>query len=139
MTTPLDKLLHWYETLSPETLGGIAAFYGPDSRFRDPFNDVRGTDAIRRIFLHMFQNTEQPRFTIKDRMAQGRQGFATWIFTFRLQGKEYVVEGSSHLFFDDDGLVTMHRDYWDAAEELFQKLPVIGLPVKWLRKRFAAH
>ncbi|MET3106813.1 hypothetical protein AAKU67_002656 [Oxalobacteraceae bacterium GrIS 2.11] len=33
-------------------------------------------------------------------------------------------------------MVTDHRDYWDAAEELFQKLPLIGAPIRWLRRQF---
>jgi hypothetical protein len=32
-------------------------------------------------------------------------------------------------------LVTLHRDYWDAAEELYEKLPVVGGAMRWLKKR----
>ena len=138
MTTNLDKLLDWYTTLTPETVRRVAEFYGPDAHFRDPFNDVRGAPAIHRIFEHMFEVTDNPRFTIKDRMLQDNQGFATWIFEFDLRGKHYSVEGSSHIWFGPNGLVTAHRDYWDAAEELFEKLPLIGKLVHFLRKKFSA-
>jgi len=43
--------------------------------------------------------------------------------------------GSSHLRFNSDGLVEYHRDYWDASEELYEKLPVIGFVLKALKKR----
>ncbi len=138
MITNLDKLLDWYATLTPESVRRVAEFYGPGAHFRDPFNDVRGTSAIERIFDHMFDVTDNPRFIIKDRMLQDNQGFATWIFEFDLRGKHYTVEGSSHIWFGPDGLVTNHRDYWDAAEELFEKLPVLGKLVRHLRKRFSA-
>lgn len=29
----------------------------------------------------------------------------------------------------------MHRDYWDAAEELYEKLPVLGDLMRWLRRQ----
>jgi hypothetical protein len=29
----------------------------------------------------------------------------------------------------------MHRDYWDAAEELYEKLPVLGGLMRWLKTR----
>jgi hypothetical protein len=29
----------------------------------------------------------------------------------------------------------MHRDYWDAAEELYEKLPVLGSVMRWLKAR----
>jgi len=138
MTTNLDKLLDWYTTLTPETVRRVAEFYGPDAHFRDPFNDVRGAPAIERIFNHMFEVTDNPKFIIKDRMLQDNQGFATWIFEFDLRGKHFSVEGSSHIWFSPNGLVTVHRDYWDAAEELFEKLPFIGRLVHFLRKKFSA-
>jgi hypothetical protein len=31
--------------------------------------------------------------------------------------------------------VAVHRDYWDAAEELYEKLPVVGGVMRWLKKR----
>ena len=68
---------------------------------------------------------------------QGAQAFVTWRFEFALKGKAYVIEGGSHLQFNDAGRITLHRDYWDAAEDLLQKLPLIGGPIRWLRKRFA--
>jgi steroid delta-isomerase len=35
-------------------------------------------------------------------------------------------------------LVDVHRDYWDAAEELFEKLPFVGRLICLLRKKFSA-
>jgi len=49
-----------------------------------------------------------------------------------------VVRGSSHLKLAADGRIAWHRDYWDAAEELYEKLPVLGSLMRWLRQRLAA-
>ena len=136
--TPLDKLLRWYETLTPQSIDNIGQLYHPDAHFRDPFNDVRGVASIRAIFAHMFVTTVNPRFVIGERIEQGDQAFVTWTFEFSLKGKAYAVAGGSHLKFDNCGLVVDHRDYWDAAEEFLQKLPIVGGPIRWLRRRFAA-
>jgi len=32
----------------------------------------------------------------------------------------------------------LHRDYWDAAQELYEKFPVIGWVLRHLRKRLAS-
>jgi len=29
----------------------------------------------------------------------------------------------------------VHRDYWDAAEELYEKLPGVSVLMRWLKKR----
>ena len=133
--SPLKKLLHWYETLSPETLGQVAQLYRADATFKDPFNEVRGIAPITAIFAHMFATTANPRFVIGETIEQGQQAFVTWVFHFSLKGKDYSIVGGSHLAFDEEGLVRLHRDYWDAAEELLQKLPVIGGPIRWLRRQ----
>jgi hypothetical protein len=134
----LDQLLNWYATLTPHNVGRVAQFYASNAHFRDPFNDVQGVVAIEAIFTHMFAHTEQPHFIIGERVVQGRQAFVTWVFAFHLRGKLYEIAGVSHLCFDDYGKVVSHRDYWDAAEELLQKLPLIGKPIRWLRGRFKA-
>jgi len=36
---------------------------------------------------------------------------------------------------DAQGRVTLHRDYWDAAEELYEKLPWVGGLMRWLKRR----
>jgi hypothetical protein len=138
MNTRLDELLSWYESLSPQTLAHIRQYYAPDAHFRDPFNDAHGIEDIQTVFRHMFEHTEDPRFVIQERFLYGGQAFVTWLFAFRLQGRKYVVEGASHIRFDSEGLVLDHRDYWDAAEELLQKLPVVGWPIRWLRRRLSA-
>ncbi|WP_273429164.1 nuclear transport factor 2 family protein [Chitinibacter tainanensis] len=132
----LAAVLAWYASLSPATLARVAEFYQPQARFKDPFNEVVGHAGIEAIFQHMFATTEGPRFIIGEQLVDGRQAFVTWVFEFSLKGQLYAVTGSSHLVFGADGLLRLHRDYWDAAEELLQKLPVVGAPIRWLRRQF---
>lgn len=134
---PLKKLSAWYSSLTRASLDDIAQFYAADAYFKDPFNEVTGRNLIKNIFVHMFASTQQPRFVIMDMLEQGDAAFLTWKFLFTLRGRDYTVLGSSHFRFNQQGLVVFHRDYWDAAEELWQKLPIIGGLVKWLRRRFA--
>lgn len=134
--TPAQRLGAWYGALSPQSLREIGAYYAPQARFKDPFNEVQGLAAISRIFEHMFANTDGPRFVIVNTVEQGCQAFISWEFHFVLRGRAYQILGGSHVFFDAAGLVTLHRDYWDAAEELWQKLPLLGPLVRWLRRRF---
>lgn len=135
--TYLNTLTIWYATLSLDTLPDIRHLYAPNASFKDPFNEVIGVDAIEKIFIHMFTTTEHPRFVFGETIQQEKQAFLTWTFIFTLNAKEYTVKGGTHLQFDDAGLVIMHRDYWDAAEELWQKLPIIGVVVRWLRGKFS--
>lgn len=134
----LDRLVEWYETLTPQTLERIAELYAHDAHFKDPFNDVTGRTAIRRVFTHMFETTEAPRFRVLSRVAGEGEAFVTWSFSFRAARRALEIRGATQLVFDARGKVVEHRDYWDAAEELYAKLPLIGAVLRWLGRRFAA-
>jgi hypothetical protein len=48
-----------------------------------------------------------------------------------------VIQGASHLRLDGQGRVAQHRDYWDAAEELYETLPIVGTLMRWLKRRIS--
>jgi ketosteroid isomerase-like protein len=135
------RIVALFESLAPEHVAGLGAFYAPDARFKDPFNDVRGVAAIQRIFAHMFTALDGPAFAVRDIVVEGDQCFVTWDFMFRLRRfsrEPQIVHGASHLRLAAGGLIAEHRDYWDAAEELYEKLPVLGPLMRWLRRRAAS-
>jgi hypothetical protein len=72
-------------------------------------------------------------------VAEGGQCFLSWDFMFRFKrfarDAEQVVRGGSHLVFGADGRIALHRDYWDAAEELYEKLPAVGALMRWLKRK----
>ena len=135
----VDRLVSFFELLSPDNLPQITAVYAPDAWFKDPFNEVRGLAEVHRIFSHMYQALDHPRFVVTNQIVDGSQCFLTWDFEFHFKRFDratlQTVRGGSHVKFNDKGLVEFHRDYWDAAEELYEKLPVVGGLMRWLKKR----
>jgi hypothetical protein len=135
----IDRLCVWFESLSPQSLAQLGDFYAADARFKDPFNEVWGVPAITRVFEHMFRSLHEPRFVVTRRIVDGAQCFLVWEFHFRFRrfdtNTEQVVHGGSHLQLAEDGRVSDHCDYWDAAGELYEKLPVLGRLMRWLKRR----
>jgi hypothetical protein len=134
-----ENLATFFETLSPQSVTQLHTIYDAQARFKDPFNEVQGLSAIERIFQHMYVALDQPHFVVTGQVVDGAQAFLTWEFRFRFKRFDtttlQAVRGASHVVFNEQGLVTMHRDYWDAAEELYEKLPVLGGVMRWLKKR----
>ncbi|OSZ64024.1 nuclear transport factor 2 family protein [Hydrogenophaga sp. IBVHS2] len=134
-----ERICHYFEHLSPASLGEIDRLYTADARFKDPFNEVRGTAAVRGIFEHMYVSLHEPRFVVTQRIVDGAQVFLAWEFHFRFRRfdteRPQVIRGGSHLQLADDGRIADHRDYWDAAEELYEKLPLVGALMRWLKRR----
>lgn len=139
MPERVDALVRFFETLTPQSLGELERFYAEDCRFKDPFNDVRGRDALRAIFAHMFEQLDAPRFIVRDRVVDASRVLLIWDFEFRFRRRErektQTIHGASLITFDAAGLVVTHRDYWDAAEELYEKLPVVGTLLRWLKQQ----
>lgn len=134
------RLVALYETLVPDDLPGLRGVYADDARFKDPFNQVQGVAAIAGIFGHMFAKLDHPRFQVIGIVADGDEVVLTWDFSFRTRGAgaaALCIHGASHVQFNGAGQVQSHRDYWDVAEELYEKLPVLGALMRWLKRRAA--
>ncbi len=136
--TRVQRIIELFETLRENDVTRLAESYAPGARFKDPFNEIAGVAQIQHVFAHMFVALDAPRFVITEALAQGNQAFLSWDFHFRMKrfsGAPQVIRGSTHLRFAPDGRIVMHRDYWDAAEELYEKLPLIGALMRWLKRR----
>ena len=139
MEQAVTRLVALFEHLTVADLPEMGRYYATHAHFKDPFNDVQGLAAIQGIFGHMFEALHEPRFVVTNRVVQGPHCFLTWDFLFRFKSFQQdtlqTVRGASHLVLDEQGLVTLHRDYWDAAEEMYEKFPVVGGVMRWLKKR----
>ena len=133
----LQDVIRFFESIDPGTVSRLADVYTDAASFKDPFNEVVGIEAITKIFSHMFEQVDEPRFVVTGSVLQGDQAFLTWDFLFRMKRfsrEEQCIKGATHLRFADDGRVCLHRDYWDAAEELYEKLPVLGNLMRGLKR-----
>ncbi|RBA23033.1 nuclear transport factor 2 family protein [Herminiimonas fonticola] len=134
----LERVVQFFETLTVQSAQTqLPLIYAADASFKDPFNEVRGLTAITPLFTHMFVQVENPRFLITTHVLQGNQAFITWDFLFHMKRyarAEQCICGATQLRFNDAGLVEMHRDFWDAAEELYEKLPVLGSLMRILKR-----
>ena len=133
----LEQLIRFFEQIDPSNVSQLSQVYTPDAFFKDPFNEVSGIDAITHIFQHMFDQVDSPRFIVTNSVMQGEQAFLTWDFLFRMKrfsAEEHCIRGATHVRFAADGRVNFHRDYWDAAEELYEKLPLLGSLMRALKR-----
>lgn len=137
----LEGFQAYFEQLTPESVRHLDTVYAPDAYFKDPFNDVRGIAEIRRVFDGMYEAMHEPRFRIVETLLEGDRAVLVWDFSFRIKrfkpDAEQTIHGLSLVRFGPDGRVTLHRDYWDAAGELYAKLPLVGPLMRYLARRMA--
>lgn len=130
------------ETLSPAALDRLDEVAAPNIHFRDPFNDARGLPRVRQVFAALFRDVDEPRFRIVHSACSGKVCFLRWHFTCRprtlARGHPWLIDGVTELHFDDGGRVVEHLDYWDSGHYVYERVPLFGLLIRFIRKRLAA-
>ena len=131
----------YFETLSPASRDTLRELAHPDIRFVDPFNDVRGIDKLLAVFDHMFETTKNPKFVTEPPIVSGKTAFIKWRFTCTVDNRFYrkamTIDGLTEVRFDEADLIIAHIDYWDAAGQLYEKLPLLGGLLRAIRRRLA--
>lgn len=130
---------NYLESLTPESLPDLPKYVTENVRFRDPFNDVHGVEAMERVFRHMFDNVAEIDFAVQHTVCEGDVCLMQWRLRGVLMGKPWNVEGASALRFAPDGRVAEHVDYWDAARGFYERLPVLGWLVSRIRRSLAVR
>lgn len=146
MTQPIqpeiDRIVTYFETISVAALDQLDTAYSDVATFKDPFNDVQGIEAIRAVYAHMFATLDNPRFAVTGRWLAAGSVVLRWDFAADgLRGRRaapIAFTGLTLLELDAHGRIQAHRDYWDAAEEVYEKVPVLGAMLRLIKRRMRA-
>lgn len=139
----LDRFCAFFNKLDKTCTEKLVEIYTKQVTFIDPLHRIEGRKALEAYFGTLYENVTSCRFIFHDRQRQGDTAFITWTMELvhpRLDGGQTVtVEGCSRLDFADDGSgrVIYHRDYFDAGAMLYERLPVIGTAVRYVKKQIA--
>jgi steroid delta-isomerase len=134
----LKSIQFEYEHIQIDRVKQLVEHYDINATFKDPFQEVHGRDAIIHIFEKMFTQLNNPSFKVISAMPQGLEASLLWEFKFgfkRWDQSPQSLKGVSWLKFNEAGLITSHIDYWDPAEGIYEKLPLIGSLMRFLKKQ----
>lgn len=135
----LEAYCRLFEHLTADRLDELRGLCAADVRFVDPFNEIAGIDRYIALYAHMFRTVDAPRFRIADRALGTRSGFIRWRFTGRFRGRDVAIDGVSEVLFDPaTARISAHIDHWDAAAQVYSRLPAVGAGIRVLRRLFAA-
>jgi steroid delta-isomerase len=131
-------LLFFFQSLSEDELKQCDVLFSTVVHFKDPFNDVRGIAAVKRIFQHMFDLCEVSRFEVHDCCGHNGQGYIMWTFHYKVKGRgeQRTIKGMSHVTFNVEGEVTEHIDYWGSGKQIYEFMPMIGWLLRQVRELF---
>jgi hypothetical protein len=118
----------------------LSLLFTPDGSYHDMFYGAfTGRAAIRDMLARFHNDGERFRWQMFDPVADGRTGYARWLFSFdsrrpATRGRRVVIEGVGH-FSLDAGLIRRYEDMARSAECLVSLgLPddaIVGVARKW--------
>ena len=135
-----EKITHFFETLHSETsMDSFKSIYDDKVSFKDPFNAVEGIVSVYGIFAHMYRNLDNPRFVIIEYMDKENVIYVKWDFHFAFKGQkdESSFEGVSRLQMNKQGKIISHVDFWDAAEHMYEKMPIVGSLLRFIKRKIS--
>lgn len=133
-------IVTFFGSFSPASLGRLSEIYAGNASFVDPFNEVSGIAAIRHVYADMYAQLADPRFEVLQSISEQGRCVLTWNLHFRRSGSEqaHCIHGASVLQLDEEGRIVTHRDYWDPSRQLYEHVPVLGILMRYIRRKLSA-
>ena len=134
----VERYVAWWQGL-PGTLDQTETMFAPDGRFVDPFGDVQGAGAIRRHLEKAYGRMSDVAITVSDRAMGDRAAYLRWSFSLRFgrSGPSRTIIGMSEVHVDETGRVTLHYDHWDAASQVYERVPLLGALLRAAKRKIS--
>ncbi len=131
----------FFETISKETsIESYTDLFDLNVCFEDPFQKVIGIEEVYHIFQHMFETLHEPRFIVNEIVCDKQCAYLRWTFSYQRSAKHKIEKftGVSRVQFLETGKVLSHVDYWDAAQNVYEKVPLLGSILRLIKQRIKA-
>jgi len=78
---------------------------------------------------------------IGEYVEKGSIAYVKWEFLFHFKGdkKENRFTGVSRLEMNAEGKIVSHVDFWDAAEHIYEKIPLLGSMLRFAKRKIAGR
>ena len=113
----------WAETWSAawpdKDIEAMAAFYAPNATYLSvPFRQPdRGVEGVRAYLRREFDVESEIECWFSTPIVEGYRAAIEWWASWVEGGDDLTLAGSTILTFNDAGLITDHRDYWNQIND----------------------
>ena len=136
-----EVYIKFFESLTPQTPKSVyEEIFESQATFEDPFQKVKGVEAIYAVFEHMYQTLVEPKFKVLESIGEGNIIYLRWDFSYKRDknSQETSFMGVSRVLFSENGKVISHIDYWDAASNIYESIPVLGPILRLIKGKINA-
>jgi len=124
---------------TPTIKSQIRSVYAPTLYFNDTLRTIRDVDTLEKYFLSSDDGMASYGLKVEQTISTPEGVFVRWrmdvVFRNYHKGQVQSSIGISHVRFDKDGRVVYHQDYWDSGSNFYEKFPIIGGMIRWIKSR----
>jgi nuclear transport factor 2 (NTF2) superfamily protein len=115
----------WQDAWPRHDTDAIAALYAAGTSYRNlAFRAPhRGVGGAREYLVETFTAERSVVCQFGEPVVHGSRAAVEWWASWVEDGRPLTLAGATILRFDDDGLVTDHRDYWNQQEDRVEPYP----------------
>jgi ketosteroid isomerase-like protein len=144
MASNLQRTKDAFDHLDKDHMGIVEEFYDRDATFQDPIHKIKGTPAIREYYEGLYKNVDSIRFEYKNTSESENLVTLEWQMHLKSpsinSGQELTVDGVSLITFGGkEGKVISHRDYFDMGEFIYERIPILGSAIRFIKKKMSGH
>jgi len=130
------------EGITEEKIPQVLELIDNEFVFSDPFNNIRGKSDYDKVLQAALKDSLEMEFKITKIIREERTAFISWDYSFiaankLLGSKKIFVQGMSEIRIAESGLISYHKDYWDVASTIYERIPILGRILAGLRKRIS--
>lgn len=131
----------FFASFAPDKVAALLdQTYGPDVYFNDTLKAVHGREALRHYLAESAAAVEDCRVQIHEcTRSEHGEYWVRWSMKIRFKrlkrGQDTWTVGVSHLRFDTEGRVVYHQDYWNAADGVYEHIPLLGAAIRAIKRR----
>lgn len=134
-----EKIKYVFDNLRADNIQILDDFYAKDTTFIDPLGTHNGINSVKDYYKNLYKNVKAIKFNFSQVVSQGNTHSLYWTMTLSAEGlnngNPISVDGNSYIKFNEAGLVSYHRDYFDMGEFIYEHVPLLGWTVKKVKEK----
>lgn len=137
----LQRFRRFFADFAPDRVQRLLAeTYAPQLYFNDTLKTLHDRDALARYLEDSAAAVASCAVAVRDAISN-REGdyYLRWHMRIRFRkfarGRDTASIGISQLRLDGDGRVTFHQDFWNAADGVYEHMPLLGSLIRRVKRR----
>jgi hypothetical protein len=143
LSPQMERIINVFNELRKDNLQILDNFYAKDVKFLDPLGVHDGIDSVKKYYANLYENVEEIKFEYMGHVSDKNNHVYLWKMKLKTpsikNGEEIIVIGNSHITFDEQNLVSYHRDYFDMGEFVYENVPALGWVIRKIKSRMKAE